>query len=146
MVDVIKSAIVSHSAQEMLDLVNDVSRYPEFLNGCVKGVIHHRDGDQYEASLDMLIKGFQVSFTTSNQSFERAGELYLDMKLKEGPFKSLYGHWSFKPLGHLGCQVSLQLNYQVRSSFINHLFAKGFEKIAEHMVDDFVSRAGSIYA
>ncbi|WP_154223358.1 SRPBCC family protein [Marinicella rhabdoformis] len=146
MVEVVKSAIVTHTADEMYQLVNDVTSYPEFLKWCVKGTIHHQDGDYYEATLDMSVKGINVSFMTANRKEDRAGVLHLDLQLKKGPFNQLHGHWAFKPLGDVGCRVSLLLNYEVKSSVINQLFAKGFERIAERMVSDFVSRAGDLYA
>ncbi len=146
MVEIAKSAIVTFSAEQMLALVNDVTKYPEFLKWCVNGTVHHQDGSYYEATLDMSVKGVSVSFKTANNSEEREGVLHLDLELIQGPFRKLHGHWSFKPLGDLGCRVSLQLAYQVKSSVINQLFARGFERIAERMVADFVKRAGQLYA
>lgn len=146
MVEVVKSAIVTHTADEMFVLVNDVASYPDFLKWCVNGKVHHQDGDYYEATLDMSVKGISVSFMTANTKEDREGVLHLDLKLKKGPFNQLHGHWAFKPLGDMGCRVSLVLNYEVKSSVINQLFAKGFERIAEKMVADFVTRAGELYA
>ena len=36
MTSINRSALVMHSAARMFALVNDVKRYPEFLDGCVK--------------------------------------------------------------------------------------------------------------
>lgn len=146
MVEIAKSAIVTYSAEQMLTLVNDVAMYPEFLKWCVKGTVHHHDGAYYEATLDMAVKGVNVSFKTANKLEDKGGVLHLDLQLLKGPFKNLHGYWAFKPLGDLGCRVSLQLSYQVKSSVINQLFAKGFERIAERMVADFVKRAEKLYA
>lgn len=145
MVDVAKSAIVPYSPEQMMNLVNDVARYPEFLNGCIHGVMHHKEGDHYEASLTMRIKGIKVTFTTRNEIITLEDESQLKLSLKEGPFRDLNGQWAFKSLGDAGCRVSLHLSYHVRSSMINQLFAKGFEHMARQMVGDFVNRAGVIY-
>lgn len=145
MVEVAKTAIVPYSAQQMMDLVNDVAQYPAFLNGCIQGVMHHQGVNHYEASLTMRFKGIKVTFTTRNEITTLEDELQLNLCLKEGPFKDLNGRWSFKALGDLGCRVSLHLTYHVRSSMINQLFAKGFEHMAGQMVNDFVQRAGEVY-
>ncbi len=48
-----RSALVSFSAEQMFDLVNDVSKYPEFLPGCSGSRIIESSDDGMVASVDV---------------------------------------------------------------------------------------------
>ena len=61
-----RSALLSHSAEQIFDLVADIERYPEFLEGCVGADILAREGDTVTASLRLSKAGISHGFTTCN--------------------------------------------------------------------------------
>ncbi|HAD48402.1 MAG TPA: ubiquinone-binding protein, partial [Idiomarina sp.] len=48
-----KSALVSYSAQQMFDLVNDIESYPQFVPGCVASRVREQSDDYKVATLDI---------------------------------------------------------------------------------------------
>jgi ribosome-associated toxin RatA of RatAB toxin-antitoxin module len=46
--------------------------------------------------------------------------------------------WAFKPLGESGCKVTLDLDLAASGSFASQIFARGFGRIADRLVADFV--------
>ena len=137
-----RSALVPYSAEQMYVLVEDVESYPDFLPWCGSAVLHWRDGDVLEGSVEMHVAGLRRSFRTRNRMREHEA---IDMELVEGPFSHLSGGWHFKALNHLGCKVSLEVEFEVKSRATNQLLGRYFEQICNSLVDAFVRRAQDIY-
>lgn len=146
MSEIIKSAIVPYDSALMLKLVNDIENYPAFLKWCKRGYINEKTKDSYVAGLVISIKGIQVEFATQNTILQKGESTYMQMALISGPFKKMTGQWRFQQLSELGSKVELHLQYEIKSQLLGRMFAKGFDQIAGHLVNDFVNRAGVIYA
>lgn len=146
MSEIIKSAIVSHDSDQMLKLVNDIEKYPEFLKWCKEGYINEQSDASYIAGMVINIKGIQVEFSTKNTLVHENGITQMFMTLVSGPFKKMSGEWRFQQFPEFGSKVELQLQYEIKSKLLGRVFAKGFEQIAGHLVNDFVNRAGVVYA
>lgn len=137
-----RSALVPYSAKQMYVLVEDVESYPEFLPWCGAAVLHWREGDVLEGSVEMRLAGLRRSFRTRNRMHEYEA---IDMELVDGPFSHLSGGWQFKALDTLGCKVSLEVEFEVKSQATNRLLGRYFEDICNSLVDAFVRRAEDIY-
>ena len=137
-----RSAIVPYSASQMYRLVEDVESYPDFLPWCSAAVLHWRDGDMLEGSVEMHRAGLRRSFRTRNTMRQNAA---IEMTLVDGPFSHLAGGWHFMALGDSGCKVSLNVEFEVSSRTTNRLFGRYFEDICNSLVDAFVRRASEMY-
>jgi ribosome-associated toxin RatA of RatAB toxin-antitoxin module len=137
-----RSAIVPYSAEQMYTLVEDVESYPDFLPWCGGAVLHWRDGDVLEGSVEMHRAGVRRWFRTRNTM--RQDEA-IDMTLVEGPFSHLSGGWQFHALGTAGCKVSLDMEFKIRSRTTDRLLGRYFEEICNSLVDAFVKRAADVY-
>ena len=146
MSEIIKSAIVPHNSAQMLTLVNDIETYPEFLKWCKHGYIDEQSENGYIAGMVISIKGIQVEFATKNTIVHDNEITSMFMTLVSGPFKNMSGEWRFQQFPEFGSKVELQLQYEIKSQLLGRMFAKGFDQIAGHLVNDFVNRAGVVYA
>ena len=146
MSEIIKSAIVPHNSEQMLALVNNIEKYPEFLKWCTKGYIDEQSESSYVAGMVISIKGIQVEFATKNTIIQDNDTTSLFMTLVSGPFKKMTGEWRFQQFPEFGSKVELQLQYEIKSQLLGRMFSKGFDQLAGHMVIDFVNRAGVVYA
>lgn len=140
--DIARSALVTHSADNMYRLVHDVVDYPAFLSWCTGAEIHEQGPELQVASLEVLVGGVRQRFTTRNRL--QRGEL-LTMSLVDGPFRRLSGEWRFEPLGDAGSKVSLALSFEVSSRFMAGAFSRGFARVADRLVKDFSLRADAVY-
>ena len=59
-----RSALLPHAAEQVFDLVADIERYPEFLEGCVGAEIHERGEETVTATLRLSRAGISHGFTT----------------------------------------------------------------------------------
>ena len=62
------------------------------------------------------------------------------MHLVEGPLKSLEGEFTFAPLGSEGCKIALALDFEY-AGLMAPIMRAGFQKLADHMVDEFCREA-----
>ncbi len=137
-----RSALVLHTAEQMFDLVNDVASYPLFLPWCSGATVLESNEAVMQASLHVAKGGLKYSFTTLNH-LQRPSEI--KMVLVEGPFSSLSGVWTFKPLSDEACKVSLSLQFDFSGKLTSFAMSKVFNQMAATMVDCFVNRADQVY-
>ena len=137
-----KSALVSYSAEQMFNLVNDIDSYPEFVPGCADSRVVEQNSDYKVAPLQISKAGIQKTFTTRNRLVKPER---IDMELVDGPFKKLTGGWVFKPLSDDACKVELKLDFEFSSRLLGMAFGKIFSEVTSKMVDAFVKRAEQVY-
>ncbi|HUL93565.1 MAG TPA: type II toxin-antitoxin system RatA family toxin [Burkholderiales bacterium] len=133
-----RSALVSHSPQQMFALVSEIESYPTFLPWCDRARVSERTGNRTVATLRINFRGLKEEFTTENR--DRPGER-IDMKLVSGPFRSLEGSWRFIPLSDKACKVELNLSYEFASRLLDRVVGAVFDGIANSLVDAFARQA-----
>lgn len=137
-----RSALVSHSAQRMYELVNDIEAYPQFLPWCSSSKIVQKGQDELCASIDIAHAGLHKSFTTCNKLVP---DQSITMQLVEGPFQHLLGNWRFHVLSEDACKVTLDMEFSFSSKLIAMAMGPIFNKICDTLVDAFCRRADEIY-
>ncbi|TVQ39196.1 MAG: type II toxin-antitoxin system RatA family toxin [Wenzhouxiangella sp.] len=142
MTQVHRFALVTYSPQQMFELVRDVPRYPEFLNWVQAATVHEEDEHHQLATLQVRIAGMTQRFTTENTLVPG---YRLQMALRTGPFDHLGGVWQFDALGEHGARVSLDLQFSLARSALMLPFRRGFNRMADRMVDDFCRRAEELH-
>ena len=142
MTTITRSALVMHSAEQMFQLVNDVRRYPEFLDGCKATEVIAEGDDFIEATLTIAKAGVNQSFSTHNTLVRPER---MEMRLLNGPFSRFEGVWRFQPLSDEACKVSLDMDFEMSNRIAGVAMGAVFKQIANMMVDSFVKRAKQIY-
>ena len=137
-----KSAIVPYSPQQMFALVNSINDYPQFLNWCSAASILNQSDEEITASVEINKGGLKQKFTTINTL--KAFEL-IEMKLLDGPFKTLSGQWLFDALGDNAAKVSLELQFSFKSKLMDIALSPIFTQIANSQLDAFIARAKQVY-
>lgn len=130
-----RSALVGHPAERMYALVNDVAAYPRRFAWCDAAEIQENSESRMVARLDLGLGALRTWFTTENTLTPPDT---IDMQLRDGPFKSLHGRWTFRPLGEGGSKVTLLLEFEPKSRLLLPALTLGFQGLADRMVDDFV--------
>ncbi len=136
-----RSALVIYSAEQMYNLVNDVSAYPGYMDGCVGAEILEQGDDYMVARLDLKKGAISQSFTTRNHL---QPPHKIKLRLEQGPFKRLEGEWSFKVLTEKACKVMLLLEFEV-NGMAGLASSSLFGKVANNMVDAMCRQAEKVY-
>ncbi len=136
-----RSALVTHSADKMFALVDDIASYPEFLKWCTGATVHSREGNVVEATMDLTRGQLSRSFRTRNTNVP--GES-IEIGLVGGPFDHLAGQWRFESLGDAGSKVLLDMEFEFTNPAVDLVFGAIFESICDSLVDAFVQRADEL--
>lgn len=137
-----KSVLIEYSAAEMFELVDCVEDYPKFLPWCNRTELKFRDAQQTVATLFIDFHAVKSHFTTSNSKEVPA---VMHIKLVDGPFRRLEGHWRFKALTERACKIEFQLEYEFSSKTFEKIIGPVFSRIAGSFVEAFVKRAQQVY-
>lgn len=139
-----KSVLVPYSAEQMFVLVDNVAEYPQFLPWCGGSSVSPAERDNtVHATVHIDYHHIRQSFTTENV---RQPPDYIDITLKDGPFKHLDGSWRFIPLADSACKIEFQLHYEFSNKLLEKLVGPVFHYIANSFVDAFIHRAEKVYA
>jgi len=142
MAQVTKSVLVGYSARQMFELVDQVELYPQFLPWCGGTELQLRDETSTIATIKIDYMHVKQSFATENV---KQAPNFMQMKLKEGPFRKLEGSWCFIELDAAACKIEFNLNYEFSSSMLDSLLGPVFNHIANSFVDAFVHRAEKVH-
>lgn len=144
---------VRHQPDQMLELVADVERYPEFLPFCESLTVRRRetrpDGiEVVVADMKVGYKALREAFT-SRVTIDRANRKLL-VEYIDGPFSHLENRWSFIPEEQgadkaPGTRIEFFITYEFRSRMLALVAGAVFERIFRMFSDAFVARADQVY-
>jgi ribosome-associated toxin RatA of RatAB toxin-antitoxin module len=138
-----RSAMVTFTAKQMFDLVNDVGHYPDFLPWCTGARVDEESETQRVASVKVARGVLRTEFTTRN-TLKRDAQIL--MRLVDGPFRDLIGEWRFDAIGERGSRVSFRVEFEFKNRLTAAALGAAFEAVCSTIVDAFVARAQKIYA
>lgn len=139
---ILKSVIVPFSAEKMFELVDNCEDYPQFLKWCSNAEVIERNDNITCAKLFIDYKLVKTDFTTrNNKNFPEK----MEIKLVDGPFKSLHGAWYFKALNENACKINFELNYEFSNIVFEKIIGKVFNLITNSLVESFIQRAKQLY-
>jgi ribosome-associated toxin RatA of RatAB toxin-antitoxin module len=137
-----RSSLVTFTAAQMFALVNDVTRYPEFLPWCVGARVQDVSPGERIAALKVARGVLQTEFTTRNTLLQ---DSQIHMRLMHGPFRDLTGEWRFEPIGARGSRVQFRVEFEFKNRLTATAFNSVFESLCGTIVDAFVARAKTMY-
>jgi coenzyme Q-binding protein COQ10 len=139
--------VVTHTPQQMFDLVADADKYPEFVPFCVAMKTRPRGQDANGnavvlAEMQVGYKAIRERFVTRNTMDRKA--LKITVEYVEGPFSRLRNVWNFLPEGS-GCRVEFYIDYEFRSRLLAALMGSMFEAVFRTFASAFEARADKVY-
>lgn len=137
-----RSALVPYSAEEMYELVNDFSAYPEFMDACEKAEVVNRGDDWIEGRLTLGGGGMKQSFSTRN-TLKPVEEVH--MVATDGPFGHFEGVWKFENVGDQGSRVTFTLEVAFKNPLLGMAAGRFFHKVGDNVVDGMIERAQKLY-
>jgi len=141
---------IFHSPEDLLDMVADVERYPEFVSLISEmrvttrnDVSEHHTVFQAEAV---------VTYKMINEVFASKVDVYREKKLivvqksdKGGAVKSLLNEWMFHPLPDGSTLVEFYVAVKLKAFFLDGLLSQKFESAATDIMQKFQDQAGRLY-
>ena len=134
------------SKENLIEMVLDIEKYPEFVPWCLDGKIHDKTdkGDTIEIKADLTIgKSFfrdtYKSFVIYNKSEDSIHVTNID-----GPLKHLENEWFFRLDGD-SSEVEFNVDFELKNKILNVLMIKSFDLGLKKIADAFEKRAIQLF-
>ena len=134
------------SKKNLIEMVLDIEKYPEFVPWCLDGKIHDKiyKGDTIEIKADLTIgksffKDTYKSFVIYNKSEDSIHVTNID-----GPLKHLENEWFFRQDGD-SSEVEFHVDFELKNKILNVLMIKSFNLGLKKIADAFEKRAIQLF-
>jgi len=134
--------VLKWSAEQMFDLVADVSRYAEFLPWVIATRV--KSDSEHEMVADMLV-GFSAIREKFTSRVEKDRPREIRVHYIDGPLRDLDNRWQFRPLGDHACEINFSVEFTFRNAMFQKLAGQYFDKAFRKMVAAFEARAEVLY-
>tara|TARA_B100000427_G_scaffold96421_1_gene79422 strand:+ start:158 stop:607 length:450 start_codon:yes stop_codon:yes gene_type:complete len=134
------------SKENLIKMVLDIEKYPEFVPWCLGGKIYSKEdkGDKVEITADLTIgKSFFNETYKSFVIYEKSKDL-IHVTNMEGPLKHLENKWFFKQEGEVS-EVDFQVDFELKNKILNMLMIKSFDIGLKKIADAFEKRAIELF-
>ena len=116
------------SKENLIKMVLDIEKYPEFVPWCLNGKIHSRNerNNKIEITADLTIgKNFFNETYTSLVIYDKISDA-IHVTNMEGPLKHLENNWFFKEKGK-NSEVDFHIDFELKNRILNILMIKSFD-------------------
>ena len=134
------------SKENLIKMVLDIEKYPEFVPWCLGGKIHSKNdkGDKVEITADLTIgKSFFNETYRSFVIYEKSSDL-IQVTNMNGPLKHLENKWFFKQKGK-NSEVDFHIDFELKNRIFNMLMNKSFDIGLKKIADAFEKRAIDLF-
>ena len=132
--------------EQLIDLVLDIEKYPEFVPWCIQGKIYEKN-----ESTDLIIfKGdLKVGKSILNETFSSHVSYYKEkdkiiVTNLDGPLKHLKNEWKFKEVNN-STQLEFFIDFELKNPILNGIMRKSFELGLNKIARAFEERAIKLY-
>ena len=137
---------ITCSKENLIEMVLDIEKYPEFVPWCLNGKIHSKSdkGDKIEITADLTIgKKFFNQTYKSLVIYDKSSDL-IHVTNIGGPLKHLENKWFFKQKGK-NSEINFHVNFELKNKILNALMIKSFDIGLKKIVDAFEKRAIELF-
>ena len=134
------------SKENLIDMVLDIEKYPEFVPWCLSSKIYSKNkkGDKIEIAADLTIgKSFFNETYKSFVIYDKSLDLIHVTNIK-GPLKHLENRWIFKQKGK-NSEVNFHVDFELKNKILNSLMIKSFNIGLKKIADAFEKRAIELF-
>ena len=132
--------------EQLIDLVLDIEKYPQFVPFCLNSKIYEKKekGGLLFIIADLTIgKGpFKDTYKSDVQYNKKEDSIYVTNL--DGPLKHLENKWYFKEENNV-TEVSFDVDFELKNHFLNIIMAKSFQFGLAKIADAFQKRADELF-
>ena len=133
--------------EQLIDLVLDIEKYPQFVPFCLDSKIYERKqkGDLLLIIADLTIgKGpFKDTYKSDVKLNKKNDTIYVTNL--DGPLKHLENKWNFKEENNI-TEVSFDVDFELKNKFLNIVMTKSFQFGLDKIADAFQKRAEELFS
>ena len=134
------------SKEDLIKMVLDTEKYPEFVPWCLDAKIHKNvnKGQTVEITADLTIgKSFFKETYKSFVIYDKSLDSILVTNM-DGPLKHLKNKWFFKQKGE-NSEVNFHVDFELKNKILNMLMIKTFDIGLKKIANAFEQRAIDLF-
>jgi coenzyme Q-binding protein COQ10 len=134
--------IISCSKKDLIDMILDIEKYPQFVPWCLEGkILEKKNSDLFvEIKADLKVgKKFINETYSSLVLYSKKKDLITVTNIK-GPLKYLKNEWKFKEINNK-TQLDFSIEFELQNNFLNMIMKNYFNFGLNKITDAFEKRA-----
>ena len=138
--------LIECNKNQLIDLVLDIEKYPEFVPFCLNAHIYEKnnEGDITTIIADLTIgKGPFKDTYKSNVKFNKIDST-INVTNIGGPLNHLKNTWHFEEREN-GTVISFNIDFEIENKFLNIVMTKSFQFGLDKIADAFQKRAEELF-
>ena len=139
--------LIECKKEQLIDLVLDIEKYPQFVPFCLDSKIYEKKekGDLILIIADLTIgKGpFKDTYKSDVKFNKKKNSIYVTNL--DGPLKHLENNWHFKEDRNF-TEVSFDVDFELKNDFLNIIMTKSFQFGLDKIADAFQKRAEELFS
>ena len=138
--------LIECNKNQLIDLVLDIEKYPEFVPFCLDARVYERNN---EGDLVLIIADLTIGkgpFKDTYKSDVQFNKIDNSIKVTNigGPLNHLENTWHFKEQEN-GTEISFDIDFEIENKFLNIVMTKSFQFGLDKIADAFQKRAEELF-
>jgi len=140
--------LIDCKKEQLIDLVLDIEKYPEFVPFCLGSKIYEKKdkGDQLLIIADLTIGKGPFKDTYKSDVVFNKNEDSIYVKNIEGPLNHLSNNWTFSDKKNGITEVTFDIDFEIKNKFLNTMMTVSFQFGIEKIADAFQKRAEELFS
>ena len=138
--------LIECKKEQLIDLVLDIEKYPEFIPFCVDAKVYEKKEKDNLLLIvaDLTIgKGPFKDTYKSDVKYNKKEDSIFVTNL-DGPLKHLENTWHFKEKNNI-TEVSFEVDFELKNEFLNIVMTKSFQFALDKIAEAFQKRAENLF-
>ena len=138
--------IIPCKKEQLVEMVLDIEKYPEFVPWCIEGKAYNKNEsfDVITFSGDLKVgKSILNETFSSHVSYYKEKDMIIVTNL-DGPLKNLKNEWKFKEVNN-STQLDFFIDFELKNPILNGIMRKSFELGLNKIAKAFEERAVKLY-
>ena len=133
--------------KNLINLVLDIEKYPEFVPFCFDAKIYEnkKEGDLTKIIADLTIGKGPFKDTYKSDVVFNENEDTIFVKNIDGPLNHLSNNWIFSDKKNGITEVNFEIDFEIKNKFLNSLMVVSFQFGLEKIADAFQKRAEKLF-
>ena len=141
---------ILHAPDDLLNMVADVEKYPEFVDFISAMRVISREEKSpshthFEAEALIAYKMINEQFASVVDVHRDQHKIVVEKSDRSGAVKALRNEWVFHPLPDGSTLVEFFVDVKLKAFFLDRLLTDKFERASTEIMDRFEARASEIY-
>ena len=138
--------IIPCKKDQLIEMVLDIEKYPEFVPWCIEGKSYEKieNNDLITFKGDLKVGKSILNETFSSQVAYHKDKDKIIVTNLDGPLKHLKNEWTFKQVNN-ATQLEFFIDFELKNPILNGIMKKSFELGLNKIAKSFEERAIKLY-